>query len=81
MNSSLTKNTLVDHTNNSAKPATFGPPAARHCFKVAGKRQLKNISIYFSSIAALLKSDNGDVGASLIVLVSLNTMLKLASAT
>ena len=66
----------------SAKPAAFGPPAARHSFiLLASDLTIKKYLPSYSPIAALLQSDNGDVGASLVTLVFLDTMLKFASAT
>ena len=53
--------------NTSAKPATFGPPAARHRFKLlTSELTIKDCLHFYPSIAALLQFDNGDVGASLI---------------
>ena len=69
-------------SNSAAKPAAFGPPAARHSLTLlASDLTIQKYLHLYSPITALLQSDNGDVGASLIPLVSLDTMLKLASAT
>ncbi len=76
---------LVDEPasfDSSAKPAAFGPPAARHFFTLlVSELTVRKYLHFYSPIAALPHFDNGDVGASLILLVPLDTMLKFASAT